>query len=123
MRRKKVKFDLTKNLASSGLKIGGGLAAKVVSKKVMPDMNPKIKSGALLGLAILTPSFVKNDMVSDLADGIAVVAGTELVGSFVPGLAGLEDDDIMAGIGYDPDDEYDLEETDDENAGDDSTVQ
>lgn len=118
--KRKVKFDLTKNLTKTGLKIGGGLVANVASNKIMPDMNPKIKQGALLGLAILAPSFVKNEMVSDIADGIAVVAGTKLAGSFVPGLAGFEEDDIMAGIGYTEDDEYNLEESDDEDLEDDN---
>lgn len=125
--RRKTKFDLTQSLTKSGLRIGGGIVAKAVYNKVMPDMNPKLKAGALLGISIIAPTFVKNEMVSDLADGMGVVAGVSLAGAFIPALAGFEEDDILNGIGYDDDDEYDLMDgiydDDDDDDEDDDTLQ
>lgn len=107
----KKKFDFTKSLTKTGLNIGGGVAANGISNKVMPNMNPKLKNGALLGLGIIAPAFVKNDMIEHLADGVATIAGVKLIGSFVPALAGIDDDyddddNIVSAIGYDSDDDY-----------------
>ena len=117
----KKKFDFSKALIDQGLNIGGGIAAKLASKKVMPNMNSKLKNGALLGISILAPSFFKNDMVSKISTGMGTVAGMELAGSFVPALAGM-DDDIVTGIGYDSNDYMHENETVEGFENDDVTV-
>jgi hypothetical protein len=54
---------------------------------------------------------------------MAVVAGGNLVGSFVPALAGFEDDDIVNGIGYSEDDyEYIPDNNETVNGDDNDTV-
>jgi hypothetical protein len=78
--------------------VGGALAANLVQNKVLktvafiPD-NLKPAVPVVLGLYLQT---MNNKMVKDLGAGMIAASGAQLVGQFVPGITGVDDDVIEA---------------------------
>jgi hypothetical protein len=78
--------------------VGGALAASLVQNKVLktvafiPD-NLKPAVPVVLGLYLQT---MNNKMVKDLGAGMIAASGAQLVGQFVPGITGVDDDVIEA---------------------------
>jgi hypothetical protein len=75
----------------------GALIAKQVGK-LLPNLNPKIGSAAKVALGVALPMFVKNPFVKSIGTGMIAVGGVELIGSFVPALAGDDDVVLLSGI-------------------------
>ena len=78
--------------------VGGALAAGLVQNKVLSNVafipdNLKPAVPVVVGLYLQTMS---NKMVKDLGAGMIAASGAQLVGQFVPGITGVDDDVIEA---------------------------
>jgi len=81
----------------------GALVGKNISK-VLPNLDPKIQAIAKIALGVALPKFMKSPLMSGVGAGMIAIGGSELVGSFVPALAGTDDVVLLSGvdqIGYD----------------------
>lgn len=76
----------------------GALLAKQVGK-LLPKLDPKIASAGKVALGVALPMFVKSPIMKSIGNGMLAVGGVELIGSFVPALAG--DDDVVLLSGFD----------------------
>ena len=78
--------------------VGGALAASLVQNKVLktvafiPD-NLKPAVPVVLGLYLQT---MNNKMVKDLGAGMIAASGAQLVGQYIPGITGVDEDVIEA---------------------------
>jgi len=77
---------------AAGLTVGG-VGAKFLVKKVAPNIDPKLKSIGAILLGAFLPDFLgrRNPFMQNIGDGMMTIGGTELVGGFVPALAGPDD--------------------------------
>lgn len=80
----------------AGITIGALLAKQV--GKLLPKLDPKIGSAGKVALGVALPMFVKNPFAKAVGNGMLAVGGVELIGSFVPGLAGDDDVVLLSGI-------------------------
>ena len=119
-------------MASVGL-IAGAVAGRLVAKKVLPNVDEKIKNVGVVAIGFLLPKFMKSEMGKSIGNGMIAAGGLGLVGSFLPAISGVDDmiefpieisgvddgisviagDDVMAGedslsvlAGIDDDDDY-----------------
>jgi len=102
-----MKINFTKVLVEAGALGAGGVAAKLVGTKVLPNIDPKLKNLGLMVIGIVGPSLMgggaKGEFVRNVGKGITAVAAANLVGEFLPGLTGLGDlndfnpDKVIAG--------------------------
>lgn len=91
MAKKKAKKPATRRRRISGVntgqvisKIGGALVgyvgAKMLSNKVMPNLDEKIKGAAVVALGVFAvPRFIKGPMGEGLSIGMAVAGGDTLL--------------------------------------------
>ncbi len=98
----------------------GAVAARVLTKKVAANLNPKLKSAGVIVAGAMLPSFMgRSQFLSDMGDGMMSVGASELIGNFVPGLAGIgELDDFDDSIGTEDAYMDDLDEDPDDAIGD-----
>lgn len=86
--KKKMKFNFAKiGMDAAGLG-AGAVAAKLVNN-VLPNLNPKLRAAGKVAVGVGLPLFVKNNLISKVGDGMVAVGIAELVGEFVPSLAGI----------------------------------
>lgn len=74
----------------------GAIAAKQLNKVLKFDA--KILAAGKIGLGILLPKLSKSPLTTNVGYGMIAVGATELVGSFVPSLAGTDDVLLLSGI-------------------------
>jgi hypothetical protein len=112
--------------------VAGAVIGRYVAKKVMPNLDEKIKNAAVVGIGLFLPKLVKSSTGKALGTGMVAAGGMGLVGGFLPAIAGADDtidfpmemgevydgisvvagDDVMAGddlqvlAGVDEDDDY-----------------
>ena len=112
--------------------VAGAVIGRYVAKKVMPNLDEKIKNAAVVGIGLFLPKLVKSNTGKALGTGMVAAGGMGLVGGFLPAIAGADDtidfpmemgevydgisvvagDDVMAGddlqvlAGVDEDDDY-----------------
>ncbi len=112
--------------------VAGAVIGRYVAKKVMPNLDEKIKNAAVVGIGLFLPKLVKSSTGKALGTGMVAAGGMGLVGGFLPAIAGADDtidfpmemgevydgisvvagDDVMAGddlqvlSGVDEDDDY-----------------
>lgn len=112
--------------------VSGAVIGRYVAKKVMPNLDEKIKNAAVIGIGLFLPKLVKSSTGKALGTGMVAAGGMGLVGGFLPAIAGADDtidfpmemgevydgisvvagDDVMAGddlqvlAGVDEDDDY-----------------
>ena len=85
---KKFKLDIVKY---GGLG-GGAILAKFLNKP-LANLDPKLRSGAKVAAGIAAGILVKKQpIVQAIGDGLIAVGIGELAGSFVPALAGGDED-------------------------------
>ena len=77
--------------------IAGALIAKQVGK-LLPNLNPKISAAGKVALGVALPMFIKSPFVKSIGNGMLAVGGVELIGSFVPALAGDDDVVLLSGL-------------------------
>ena len=70
----------------------GGIATKLVDK-IVPNLNPKIRSIAKVVVGAIAPPFIapRNLLVEHIGDGMITAGVMELAGDLIPGLAGFDD--------------------------------
>lgn len=115
------KFDFKKiGMKAAGLG-AGAVVASVVSAKVpfVANLNPKIQGAAKIVLGALLPSFVKNEFIGHMGDGMIAQGAGQLVSSFMPAVSGYDD---SVGEGYVEDYTYPMNGiTDDDSMSGDSS--
>lgn len=111
------KLDFGKILTNAAGLAAGGIGGKFIVKKFAPNLDPRLKcAGIILAGAVLPEVAGRTPMLANVGNGMMAIGGAELVGSFVPGLAGIYDEydeDFDASLGQD---EYDLNDEDLDNA-------
>lgn len=69
----------------------GAIGAKVLNKPLQ-NLNPKLRAAGKVAAGIAVPMFIKrNPFMQSVGDGMIAAGVSELVGSFVPALAGDDD--------------------------------
>ena len=88
-RRRKV-GAMPKNAAMSVVGIvAGAIVGRLIAKKVLPNVNEKIKNAGVLAIgALLMPKLIKSDLGKSIGHGMIASGGIGLVGSFLPAIAG-----------------------------------
>jgi len=79
------------NLGSALGIIGGAVMGRYVAKKLLPNVDEKIKNAGVVALGLFLPKFLKSDMGKALGNGMIAAGGVGLVGGFLPAIAGDED--------------------------------
>jgi len=77
-------------MASVGL-IAGAVAGRLVAKKVLPNVDEKIKNVGVVAVGFLLPKFMKNELGKSIGNGMIAAGGLGLAGSFLPAIAGVDD--------------------------------
>lgn len=77
--------------------VAGSIGANLVYNKATMITNTKLRAAAPLVLGLVL-SGQKNKMIQGVGFGMIAAGGQKLVGSFVPGLAGIEADEVIEGI-------------------------
>ncbi len=77
-------------MSSVGL-IAGAVAGRLVAKKVLPNIDEKIKNVGVVAVGFLFPKLMKSEMGKSIGNGMIAAGGLGLVGSFLPALAGVDD--------------------------------
>lgn len=91
-RRRRIGAVGKNNLMSAVGIIAGAVAARLVVKKVLPNMDERIKNAGVVAIgALVLPRFMKSDMGKAIGNGMIAAGGVGLVGSFLPALAGTGD--------------------------------
>jgi predicted glycosyltransferase len=87
--------------ASSMVAEIGGLAAGAILAKQLNKMlsfDARILAAGKVVLGVALPKFVKTPIMKSVGQGMIAVGATELVGSFVPALAGADDVIVLNGL-------------------------
>lgn len=72
--------------------IAGAVAGRLVSKKLLPNVDEKIKDAGVIAIgALLMPKILKSDLGRAIGNGMIAAGGAGLVGAFVPSIAGVDD--------------------------------
>ena len=77
-------------IASVGL-IAGAVAGRLVAKKVLPNVDEKIKNVGVVAVGFLLPKFMKSEMGKSIGNGMIAAGGLGLAGSFLPAISGIDD--------------------------------
>ena len=80
--------------------IGGIAAGAIVAKQLnkMLKFDAKILAAGKVALGVALPRFVKSPIMASVGQGMIAVGATELIGSFVPMLAGTDDVVLLSGL-------------------------
>jgi predicted glycosyltransferase len=79
----------------------GGLAAGAIAAKQLNKVlkfDARILAAGKVALGVALPKFVKNPFMASVGNGMVAVGATELVGSFIPALAGADDVVLLSGL-------------------------
>ena len=74
--------------------VGGAVIGRYVAKKVLPNLDEKIKNAAVIGVGLFLPKFIKSSTGKALGTGMVAAGGLGLVGGFLPAIAGSDEDTI-----------------------------
>lgn len=103
--------------------VGGAIAAKFVTAKVLPNLDARIKSAGVIALgALVFPRIVKGELGKAIGNGMVAVGGANLVSEFIPGIGAMETIDFPVTVGEVPDNISVIAGADDVMAGDDLSV-
>lgn len=84
--------------------VGGAVAAKFVTAKVLPNLDSRIKSAGVIALgALVMPRILKGELGKALGNGMIAVGGSNLIAEFVPGIGAMETIDFPVTVGEVPD--------------------
>jgi hypothetical protein len=79
----------------------GGLAAGAIAAKQLNKVlkfDARILAAGKVALGVALPKLVKNPFMASVGNGMIAVGATELVGAFVPALAGADDVVLLSGM-------------------------
>jgi hypothetical protein len=72
--------------------IAGAVAGRLVAKKVLPNVDEKIKNAGVIAIgALVMPKILKSDLGKAIGNGMIAAGGAGLIGEFVPAIAGVDD--------------------------------
>jgi hypothetical protein len=77
-------------MASVGL-IAGAVAGRLVAKKVLPNVDEKIKNVGVVAVGFLLPKFMKSEIGKSIGNGMIAAGGLGLAASFLPAISGVDD--------------------------------
>ena len=77
-------------MSSIGL-IAGAVAGRLVAKKVLPNVDEKIKNVGVVAVGFLLPKFIKSEIGKSIGNGMIAAGGLGLAGSFLPAISGMDD--------------------------------
>jgi hypothetical protein len=106
-KRKKTKSTYRRSRRSLGAASGGmlteigGLAAGAILAKQLNKMlkfDARVLAAGKVVLGVALPKMVKTPIIKSVGQGMIAVGATELVGSFVPALAGADDVVVLNGL-------------------------
>jgi hypothetical protein len=73
--------------------VAGAVAGRLVAKKVLPNVDEKIKNAGVIALgAFGMPMILKSELGKAIGNGMIASGGAGLLGSFIPAIAGVEED-------------------------------
>jgi len=102
--------------------VGGAVAAKIVTARVLPNIDSRIKSAGVIALgALVMPRIIKGELGKALGNGMIAVGGSNLIAEVVPGIGAMETIDFPVTVGEVPDN-ISVIAGDDVMAGDDLSV-
>lgn len=102
--------------------VGGAIAAKIVTARVLPNLDERIKSAGVVALgALVMPKVLKGELGKSIGAGMIAVGGSNLISNFVPGIGAMETIDFPVTVGEVPDN-ISVIAGDDVMAGDDLSV-
>lgn len=102
--------------------VGGAVAAKIVTARVLPNLDERIKSAGVVALgALVMPKVLKGELGKSIGAGMIAVGGSNLIANFVPGIGAMETIDFPVTVGEVPDN-ISVIAGDDVMAGDDLSV-
>ena len=122
-RKKSVTRRRSRRVGAAGgnmiAEIGGIAAGAILAKQLnkMLKFDARILAAGKVVLGVALPKIVKTPIVKSVGQGMIAVGATELVGSFIPALAGTDDVVLLSGL--DEIGEVDLIGSDDEMIGSD----
>lgn len=103
--------------------VGGAVAAKYVTAKLLPNVDSKIKSAGVIALgAFVMPRVLKGELGKALGNGMVAVGGANLVSEFLPGIGAMETIEFPVQVGEVPDNISVIAGDDAVMAGDDLSV-
>ncbi len=72
--------------------IAGAVVGKMVAKKLLPNVDERIKNAGVVVLgAAVFPRLIKGDLGKSIGAGMIAAGGAGLVGSFIPALGAIDD--------------------------------
>jgi hypothetical protein len=77
-------------MSSIGL-IAGAVAGRLVAKKVLPNVDEKIKNVGVVAVGFLLPKFIKSEIGKSIGNGMIAAGGLGLAGSFLPVIGQVDD--------------------------------
>lgn len=82
--------------------VAGAVAGRILSAKVLPNANDKLKAGGQIAVGVLLPRFAKNPFFKGFGMGMVVNGGVQLLSSFgvISGIAGMGEDITVERLGY-----------------------
>lgn len=84
--------------------VGGAVAAKIVTARVLPNLDERIKSAGVIALgALVMPKILKGELGKSIGAGMIAVGGSNLISNFVPGIGAMETIDFPVTVGEVPD--------------------
>lgn len=70
----------------------GAIVGRMVAKKLLPNVDEKIKNAGVMVLgAMVMPKVMKSDLGRAIGNGMIASGGVGLAGAFLPAIAGTED--------------------------------
>ena len=70
----------------------GAVVGRMVAKKLLPNVDEKIKNAGVVVLgAMVMPKVLKSELGRAIGNGMIAAGGVGLAGSFLPAIAGTED--------------------------------
>lgn len=72
--------------------IAGAVVGKMVAKKLLPNIDERIKNAGVVVLgAAVFPRLIKGDLGKSIGAGMIAAGGSGLIGSFIPALGAIDD--------------------------------
>lgn len=72
--------------------IAGAVAGRLVAKKLLPNVDERIKNAGVIVLgAAVFPRFIKGDLGKAVGAGMIAAGGSGLVGTFIPAIGAMDD--------------------------------
>ena len=104
--------------------IAGAVAGRLVAKKLLPNIDEKIKNAGVVVLgAMVFPRLIKGDLGKSIGAGMIAAGGSGLVSAFIPAIGAMDDTmEFPMTVGEVPDNLSVIAGDDDVMAGDDLTV-